>query len=113
MFDLYNVYRYTHGNPEQAPTWWLGQLHKSLFDEDELGAILAEAGFGAFQMFCYGYPGDFAELPVTMGLYATREARPASELRAECTSFLQRFEGVRIRLSTLEWLEPATAPSTR
>ena len=34
VFDLYNVYRYTHGDPEGQAAWWLGQLHKSLFDED-------------------------------------------------------------------------------
>jgi len=107
VFDLFNVYRYTHGNPEQAPTWWLGQLHKSLFDEDELSALLSESGFGSFVMFCYAYPGDRAEIPVTMGFYASRAPRPAEELRAECLAFLQRFADKRIRMATIEWLEPA------
>ena len=104
-FDLYNVYRYTHGNPEHQPGWWLGQLHKSLFDEAELGGLLREAGFGSFVMFCYGYPGDTAELPVTMGFYAARSARSADRLREESREFLQRFADVRIRLATLQFLD--------
>ena len=107
VFDLYNVYRYTHGEPEGQPDWWLGQLHKSLFDEDELAALLAESGFGASVMFSYGYPGDVNEVSVTMGFYATREARPPGELERRCLAFLKPFADTRIRLQTLEWLTPA------
>jgi predicted SAM-dependent methyltransferase len=103
-FDLFNVYRYTHGNPEQAQGWWIGQLHKSLFDEDELAGMLGSAGFESFVMFCYGYPGDDAELPVTMGFYASREPRSVEEQRKECLSFLERFADKKIRMSTLAWL---------
>jgi predicted SAM-dependent methyltransferase len=104
VFDLYNVYRYTHGDPEHQPDWWLGQLHKSLFDEDELGGLLREAGFTSFALFCYGYPGDVNEVPVTMGIYAVAGAKPADRLRAECLEFLNQFADVRIRMATLEWL---------
>jgi predicted SAM-dependent methyltransferase len=111
VFDLYNVYRYTHGDPEGQPAWWLGQLHKSLFDEDELAALLAESGFGASVMFSYGYPGDFNEVPVTMGFYATREACPPGELERRCLAFLEPFADTRIRLQTLEWLTSAVPRS--
>jgi hypothetical protein len=104
-FDLYNVYRYTHGDPEHQPGWWLGQLHKSLFDERELGGLLRDAGFVSFVMFCYGYPGDENELPVTMGFYATRSLALPDKLRDNCTAFLTRFAEVRIRLGTLQWLD--------
>lgn len=104
VFDLYNVYRYTHGDPEHADGWWLGQLHKSLFDEEEMSDLLTEAGFQSWVMFCYGYPGDQHEMPVTMGFYATAASRPEPELRAECEAFLARFAGPKIRLRTLEWL---------
>jgi hypothetical protein len=104
VFDLFNVYRYTHGDPEGQPAWWLGQLHKSLFDEDELGALLAQSGFGGHVMFCYGYPGDVNEVPVTMGFYATSEAIAPSELRRRCLTFLAPFADTRIRIRTLEWL---------
>ena len=49
VFDLFNVYRYTHGDPEGQAAWWLGQLHKSLFDEEEVAALLAPSGFGAYR----------------------------------------------------------------
>ncbi len=104
VFDLFNVYRYTHGDPEGQPAWWIGQLHKSLFDEDELGALLAASGFGAFVMFAYGYPGDVNEVPVTMGFYATREPIAPDVLRERCLSFLARFADTRIRLPTLAWI---------
>jgi hypothetical protein len=104
VFDLHNVYRYTHGDPEQAPDWWIGQLHKSLFDEDELSALLDDSGFASHVMFCYAYPGDVNEVPVTMGFYATRRAYRPEELRDACQSFLEQFADTRIRLATLEWL---------
>jgi hypothetical protein len=104
VFDLFNVYRYTHGDPEGQASWWLGQLHKSLFDEEEVAALLAPSGFGAFVMFCYGYPGDVNEVPVTMGFYATCEAAAPAELQRRCLSFLGQFADTRIRLATLEWL---------
>jgi predicted SAM-dependent methyltransferase len=104
VFDLFNVYRYTHGDPEGQQAWWIGQLHKSLFDEDELGALLTASGFGAFVMFAYGYPGDVNEVPVTMGFYATREACPADDLQRRCLEFLERFRDTRIRLQTITWL---------
>ena len=109
VFDLFNVYRYTHGDPEHQPRWWLGQLHKSLFDEEEVAALLRDAGFQTFVMFCYGYPGDDHELPVTMGFYASPAAVPIEQLRSECLRFLERFADTRIRLSTLAWLAAPSA----
>jgi hypothetical protein len=109
VFDLYNVYRYTHGDPEGQAAWWLGQLHKSLFDEDEIAALLAPSGFGSYVMFCYGYPGDFNEMPVTMGFYATCGTVAPADLREECLSFLGQFADTRIRLATLEWLPRSTS----
>ena len=62
-------------------------------------------------MFCYGYPGDVHEVPVTMGFYATCEAAAPAELREECLSFLRQFADTRIRLATLEWLPADRAPT--
>jgi hypothetical protein len=109
-FDLFNVYRYTHGNPEQARGWWVEQLHKSLFDEEELSGLLHRAGFESFVMFSYGYPGDDAELPVSMGFYASKQPRSVEEQRKDCLSFLERFADKRIRLNTLEWLDNDIQP---
>jgi hypothetical protein len=99
------VYRYTHGVPEHARGWWLGQLHKSLFDEAEMTSLLERAGFASHIVFCYGYPGDDHELPVTMGFYATADALPNDRLRNGCLAFLERFADTRVRLASLQWLE--------
>lgn len=103
-FDLFNVYRYTHGDPEHQPSWWKEQLHKSLFDEAELTTLLRESGFTSFVMFCYGYPGDVNEVPVTMGFFASRSSRSEAQLKKDAESFLQRFADKKIRMQTLEWL---------
>ena len=113
IFDLYNVYRYTHGDPEQVPAWWIGQLHKSLFDEEEMAGLLRDAGFQSFVMFCYAYPGDEHELPVTMGFYASAASVPVGELPDACLTFLARFADQRIRLGTLAWLVTPEAPISR
>jgi hypothetical protein len=104
VFDLYNVYRYTHGDPEGQAAWWLGQLHKSLFDEAEVAALLEPCGFGTYVMFRYGYPGDVNEVPVTMGFYATCTRLTPADVRQQCLAFLEQFADTRIRLATLEWL---------
>ena len=105
VFDLQNVYRYTHGNPEQAAGWWLEQLHKSLFDEAELSGLLRKAGFEAFVLFCYAYPGDAHELPVNLGFYATKSGRPRERLQADARAFLALFADKRIRMDSLVWLD--------
>jgi len=61
-FDLYEVYRYTHGDPESQPSWWLEQLHKNLFDHWSLSQQLADAGFVKYSVFRYYFPGE--HLPV-------------------------------------------------
>ena len=104
LFDLFNVYRYTHGNPEQAPTWWIGQLHKSLFDEEELSSLLNEAGLGSHVMFAYAHPDDTNPVSVTMGFYATRARASEEALRKECLAFLDPFDNNRIVLKSLTWL---------
>ena len=67
MFDLYNVYRYTHGAPEGQESWWLGQLHKSLFDASEVATLLSASGFAQYAIFCYAYPGDTKRSPSRWG----------------------------------------------
>jgi hypothetical protein len=103
VFDLFEVYRYTHGDPERVPTWWLAQLHKSLFDGPELAGLLVAAGFRAHALFTYAFPADRTPLPVTVGFYATRAPRPADALRAECREFLYQFPD-KVSLDTLEFI---------
>ena len=98
VFDLFDVYRQTHGDPEQTPDY-LEQMHKSLFDEDELAALLLEAGFPRFLLFTYCYVRE--HLPVNIGFYASRLDCGPEVLRGQMSSFLQQFENVKIRAGTL------------
>jgi len=82
-FDLFNVYRYTHGEPEHAapPVWskwratdsaapdgWIPQLHKCIFDAVYVRDLLAECGL-AGTIFNYAYPGE--EHALNLGFIAT------------------------------------------
>jgi len=68
VFDLFHVYRYTHGSPEAQPHWWIEQLHKSLFDKEYLVSLLTMAGFRSWAIFSYCYVAE--ELPVNLGFCA-------------------------------------------
>lgn len=89
-FDLHNVYRYSHGEPEHAtqPVWkewratdgdapdgWIPQLHKTLFDASYLRDLLAECGLQGV-IFNYAYPGEVH--PLNMGFIATELPMGAS-----------------------------------
>ena len=62
------AYRYTHGDPEQHPEWWMKQLHKDLFDSDTLAELARSAGFSTSIVFRYCHPGE--TWPVNLGLCA-------------------------------------------
>ncbi len=109
-FDLHNVYRYTHGEPEHAtppiwPVWkaregaappgWIPQLHKSLFDAGYLRDLLTEVQLDG-AIFNYAFPGE--DHTLNLGLVAAlpsvsaRWPDHASVLKAlERIPFLERF----------------------
>jgi SAM-dependent methyltransferase len=77
-FDLFEVYRYTHGHPEHQtqvewPQWdpaehadatppgYSPQLHKGLFDTRHLSCLLERVGFEA-SLLRYAYPGEIPEI---------------------------------------------------
>jgi predicted SAM-dependent methyltransferase len=93
VFDLHEVYRYTHGDPEMGGIEWLPQLHKSLFDVPGLDHLLRDAGFPSYVIFRYVFPGDPAELDLSLGFYATAAQRQPSELKAAAEAFLRQFDG--------------------
>ncbi|HEX8910953.1 MAG TPA: methyltransferase domain-containing protein [Humisphaera sp.] len=91
-FDLFEVYRYTHGDPEHAapkawPAWspsehrdaapsgWIPQLHKGLFDPTQLADLLARAGLDA-TVFAYTYPGERHRL--NLGFVSQSGSGPAA-----------------------------------
>lgn len=102
-FDLYNVYRYTHGDPEKVSSWWLEQLHKSLFDEEEVTSLLAQAGFATSVIFTYCFVGELGK-PVNLGFFATKDHRDVSALRDECMQFLSINCTNKVLLETLEFV---------
>ena len=55
-FDLFHVYRNTHGDPEMTPKYWLPQLHKSLLDKETMRELLITSGFKYFAIFTYTVP---------------------------------------------------------
>lgn len=67
-FDLFHVYRYTHGSPEIADGWWLEQLHKALFDQAYVHRLMNEVGFERWVIFSYCFPGE--QLPLNLGVIA-------------------------------------------
>jgi predicted SAM-dependent methyltransferase len=76
-FDLFEVYRYTHGDPEQRPEWWLAHLYKSLFDAEELRVHLREAGFAAPRIFRYAFREQ--PNPVNLGFVAMKNNQHVSD----------------------------------
>ncbi len=101
VFDLYNVYRYTHGDPEGQP-WYFEQLHKYLFDHEELKRLLEEAGFKTFAIFEYAYPSDVNPVPVNLGFYAPKKQQDIRKLKNECLSFLKKHQE-RVLLETVRF----------
>lgn len=72
MFDLMNVYRYTHGEPEGAINW-MAQLHKSLFDPQTLIALLQESGFPTMCLFSYSYRSEPVAISLGFIAYKTHK----------------------------------------
>lgn len=90
-FDIFNVYRYSHGNPEAgseganwkdwnpatnpycAPQGYMGQLHKTLFDKNLLSIYLHRNNFRA-ALFNYCFRQE--EHPVNLGFIASRQQNP-------------------------------------
>lgn len=71
-FDLFEVYRYTHGDPEQYPQWWREQLHKSLFDQDSIVTLLQKAGFKQYCIFSSCFRDE--KLPVSLSFVAWKKS---------------------------------------
>ena len=103
IFDLHNVYRLTHGHPEMGGTDWLAQLHKSLFDVDEIDRLLRDAGFPSYVIFRYVFPGDPPGADLTLGFYATPVRGSVSDLQHAARRFLLQFDGRFIAVDTLNF----------
>ncbi|MEA2362094.1 MAG: hypothetical protein QOD71_1239 [Thermoleophilaceae bacterium] len=104
VFNLYNAYWYTHGDPELvAPNAYFEQLHKSLFDTDEVAELLSDAGFPAFTSFSYAHPGD--PVAISLGFYATAGGQPVDELERDARALLAGFDGKFLDASSLAFVD--------
>ncbi len=98
-FDLFDVYRYTHGDPEQYPDWWLQQLHKSLFDRDKIATLLTQSGFRKYCIFRYFFGKE--KIPVSLGFLAFKK-NPTQEYTIYQLKKLLSTFGTKINLKTVE-----------
>ncbi len=108
VFDLAQVYRYTHGEPEQAPDWWLEQLHKTLLDAPTAVALLSEAGFRDWVVFRYAW----GEEPnaVNLGMAAAKPGGPPLDLDAVGRWLDALREATRANPASLEVLRSTRPP---
>lgn len=98
-FDLWEVYRYTHGDPEQHPGWWYEQLHKSLFDVQEIDKLLKEAGFKYYKIFRYCFAKE--KIALNLGFVAFK-TKPKSDLtKKRLTKLMSEYRG-NVALNTLQ-----------
>ena len=112
VFDLYNVYRYTHGDPEGVEeSGWVPQLHKSLFDADELSGLLTKAGFPSYALLSYVFPGE--PWPVSLGFYATKERADSEALGSAARQFIAGFGSEYVEPGTLRLVDAASRSELR
>lgn len=109
VFDLFTVYRYTHGDPDRMlkDGWYLGQLHKAIFDEDILAVALDKAGFTSYVIFEHAFPFDLNKLPVNIGFYATKLSKSTEMLQNDTRIFLKQFENAYICMDSIKFLKIA------
>lgn len=98
-FDLFEVYRYTHGDPESQPQWWLEQLHKTLFDVPTVKRLLAAAGFATSFIYRYSYGNEPNR--INLGFFARKDPRPYAH--DEALALIRAFSAFnRPNLGTVE-----------
>jgi predicted SAM-dependent methyltransferase len=110
-FDLFNVYRYTHGDPEMFPeSGWEAQLHKSLFDVPEIGRLLRDAGYASYVVFRYVFPGEPKAADLSLGFFAVRTKVPEAALQQSSREFLSEFDTRFLDLTTLRFEDGRSRP---
>jgi SAM-dependent methyltransferase len=67
-FDLFEVYRYTHGDPNEDNAY--SQIHKSLFTRDSICKLLSSNGFEIVEIRNECYPGE--DVAVNLNLIAVK-----------------------------------------
>lgn len=98
-FDLNEVYRYTHGDPEQHPDWWQQQLHKSLFDAEILEELLTISKFHKYAIFRYCYKEE--KRPYTLGFIAFKQSQSIILSKRNLLKMLKTLP-IKLNLSKLK-----------
>ena len=71
VFDLYHVYRLTHGDSEGVGDQPLWQVHKNIFSKQHLFAKITGIGFKNCIIFNYIFKGEL--IPLNIGVIATKK----------------------------------------
>jgi predicted SAM-dependent methyltransferase len=88
LFSLFNVYRYTHGDPERRLyKIKMEQLHKMIFDRIYLKELLNKAGFNNIRMFNYCYPQEIISLNLGFIAYKNNKKCSMNELKKNLKKF--------------------------
>lgn len=103
VFDLYHVWRYTHGAPEEAGYSYLGQLHKGLFDQQEFNELFRIVGVETPVSFTYTYPGEPDNVHVTSGFYLPAGYKNRLEAIGEATAYLKKWDGKYLNHKSLDF----------
>jgi predicted SAM-dependent methyltransferase len=98
VFDLYEVFRQTHGDPDSAEEYD-AQMHKSLFDVEEVDMLLTAAAFPAYEVFAYAFPGEIPRL--ALGFYAFASPSPEGSIPQAREEFLRQFDGRFVQTDTV------------
>jgi beta-1,4-mannosyl-glycoprotein beta-1,4-N-acetylglucosaminyltransferase len=110
-FDLFNAYRYTHGEPEQCragwdqvgptepPPTWIAQLHKCIFDSDYLHQLLSPWPHVVFRFCAKNEP-----YPLNLGFVVFSGGLDISKLLSMHTPWVP--ESV-LELSSIEPIAPS------
>jgi len=71
LFDLYHVFRLTHGDSEgknDQPIW---QTHKNIFNKGHMFSNVGQVGFKNCMIFNYLFKGEL--IPLNIGVIATKK----------------------------------------
>lgn len=99
VFDLDMVYRYTHGNPEQYPDWWLEQLHKSLFDKETIKELLKKSNYTYVVFFKCGYINE--KIITSLGFVGFKH-KPAYDISRSWLRKKLKLYSQTINISTIQ-----------
>lgn len=97
-FDLDDVYRFTHGDPDECG-YYFEQLHKSLFDTDEIVSLLNASNFNSYVVFNYAYPNEDYDL--NLGFVASKQPNQKNLLSTRLQEILDGPAQNRIQKSSV------------